>query len=159
MGAFALSGKCFVAIWNVGPVCGRDYWVDICTSPELLIFVFFMMSDPKTAPRTMLGRAAYGALTACLAAAMISIQPTEFGIKVALMSSLTIVCALVPLMERLIARRLLMLAGIRTRALTPALVAALLITVAVPIGVVQLAGNQRVFDIERGRAAPGTPTQ
>ena len=53
----ALSGRCFVAIWSVAPVCGGDYWFDICTSPELLIFAFFMMTDPKTAPRDALGRA------------------------------------------------------------------------------------------------------
>jgi Na+-translocating ferredoxin:NAD+ oxidoreductase RnfD subunit len=55
--------------------------------------VFFMMSDPATAARTPAGRIVYGAAT------LIFFQPTEFGIKVAILSSLTLVCALVPLIE------------------------------------------------------------
>ena len=50
IGAFALAGQSFLATWHDGAVEGASYWSNICASPELLIFVFFMMSDPRTAP-------------------------------------------------------------------------------------------------------------
>jgi hypothetical protein len=36
---------------GVRAVCGVDFWRVIVTSPEVLIFLFFMITDPKTAPR------------------------------------------------------------------------------------------------------------
>jgi hypothetical protein len=42
--------------------------------------------------------------TAVVAAALILPQPTEFGIKVAILSSLLLTCAMVPAFERLAAR-------------------------------------------------------
>src|SRR6202035_3585067 len=93
---FAVAGRSFIAIWRSGQVAGVAYWRDICLSPEVLIFVFFMMSDPRTTPRTRVGRVIYGAATATVAPALLYWQPTEFGIKVAILASLTFVCALVP---------------------------------------------------------------
>lgn len=40
-------------------------WVKVVASPEFLIFVCFMMSDPITAPRARSARVIYGAATAC----------------------------------------------------------------------------------------------
>ena len=105
VGIFALTGQSFIAIWHSGPVTGIAYWRDICLSPELLIFVFFMMSDPKTTPRTRLGRVIYGATTAVIAAGLLVWEPSEFGIKVAILASLTVTCALVPAIDA-IARRI-----------------------------------------------------
>lgn len=102
--AFAAAGRSFVAIWSEDPISGFDYWLRICASPELLVFVCFMMSDPATAAKTPVGRTIYGAATAVVAAGLVYFQPTEFGIKVAILASLTVVCALVPLIE-LAARR------------------------------------------------------
>ena len=36
------------ANWSFAPVCGSDFWRVIVTSPEVLIFLFFMITDPKT---------------------------------------------------------------------------------------------------------------
>ena len=98
---FAASGQSFLATWHDGPVGGASYWLNICASPELLIFVFFMMSDPKTAPRGPVARLIFGAITALVAGALVVFQPTEFGVKVAILASLTVACALVPLIEAL----------------------------------------------------------
>ncbi len=38
------------ANWAFAPVCGVDFWRVIVTSPEVLIFLFFMITDPKTVP-------------------------------------------------------------------------------------------------------------
>ena len=50
IGVLAASGHCMVARWAFAPVCGFDYWRVIITSPEVLIFLFFMITDPKTVP-------------------------------------------------------------------------------------------------------------
>ena len=44
------SGHCMTARWAFAPVCGFDFWRVIVTSPEVLIFLFFMITDPKTVP-------------------------------------------------------------------------------------------------------------
>jgi hypothetical protein len=95
------AGNSFFAIWHSGPVTGLFYWATIVLSPETLIFVFFMMSDPQTAPRSPGGRIAFGAMTALAAVALIAFQPTEYGVKVALLSSLTVTAALMPSIEGL----------------------------------------------------------
>ena len=156
---FAAGGQSFVAIWSA------EYWLRICTSPELLIFVFFMMSDPATAARAPLARVIYGSLTAVVAAALIVVQPTEYGIKVAILASLTISCALVPLIEagarRLRERRGLeapeavvprtpWLAAIRR----PASVAVLLIVLTAFAGTASLARDNDLVLIERGLTGP-----
>ncbi len=55
IGVLAASGHCMVARWAFAPVCGFDYWRVIVTSPEVLIFLFFMITDPKTVPSVALG--------------------------------------------------------------------------------------------------------
>src|SRR3989442_4006896 len=105
VGLFAAGGRSFVAIWHDGPLTGAQYWANICLSPELLVFAFFMMSDPQTAPRAARARIVYGAATAAVAAALLSFQSTEFGIKLAILSSLTVTCALAPLMDKLTWRK------------------------------------------------------
>jgi len=163
---FAASGLSFVTIWSEDPVSGFEYWLRICASPELLVFVCFMMSDPATAARTPVGRTIYGAATAVVAAALISFQPTEFGIKVAILASLTVVCALVPLIE-FAARRLRQapeqaaapalvpaLRRLSARALSPTSIAVILITVIAVAGTAALAGNEDLIFIERGLTGP-----
>jgi len=98
---FAVSGRSYYANWHQGPVGGSFYWLTIALSPELLIFVFFMITDPQTAPKSPLGRIIYAVATAFVAAGLIVVQHTEFGIKVSILSSLLLTCALVPAIERL----------------------------------------------------------
>ncbi len=173
IGAAAAGGRCFYALWSQGPVCGTSYWLNICASPELLVFVFFMISDPKTSPRLPIARELYGLAVGVLAAALIFFQPSEFGIKVALLASLTVVCSCVPLMDRLAI-------GLKARRdevphldpaaskSTPAslsmqsflsLCAAALVVIAVPIGMVALASNQSVVNVDRGIVTPTSPSQ
>ncbi|MDQ3896420.1 MAG: RnfABCDGE type electron transport complex subunit D, partial [Actinomycetota bacterium] len=99
IGLFALGGREFIAIWHEGPIAGVEYWVNVALSPEIFVFVFFMISDPQTAAKTPEARIVYGAAVAAVAAALIFFQQTEFGIKVSILSSLTAVCAVVPLLE------------------------------------------------------------
>ena len=161
----ALSGASFIAIWHVGPISGLSYWLNIATSPELLVFVFFMMSDPQTAPKAPTGRIIYGAAVAVVAAGLISFQPTEFAIKVAVLTSLTVACALVPLIENA-SRRLTrqsrvaaqdhpfpvsLSARISAAVRRPAVLAAVIIAVAAPLDAAVLAGNDQVILIELGQ--------
>jgi len=63
----AASGHCMTANWSFTPVCGVDYWRVITTSPELLIFLFFMITDPKTTPDSQTGRILFACLVALAA--------------------------------------------------------------------------------------------
>ena len=61
-----------------------------------LVFCFFMITDPKTAPRTPLAQVAYALLVAGLDQALMSA-----GSMAAPFLALVIVCACVPLLERI----------------------------------------------------------
>ena len=165
IGILALSGRSFIAIWSVDPLTGLSYWANIVLSPELLVFVFFMISDPQTAPKAPVGRLIYGAAVAAVAAALISFQPTEFAIKVSILASLTVVCAFVPVIDAYnrrsrqerssptgrapagipLGRRL------AAAARRPAVIAAAIVAVAAPVDAAILAGNRQVILIERGQ--------
>jgi hypothetical protein len=164
----ARTGHCFDAVWHAGPVCGTDYWLNICGSPELLVFVFFMISDPRTAPTKAWARVAYGIAIAVLAAALIAPQPSEFGIKLALLAGLVVVCSFVPLVDGLGAVKARTLAGVgRTLAtIRPVVspqsalmfVAAAILTVAVPAGVLALASDPLVRAIDLAGSPSVQPT-
>ncbi len=167
-GLFAVGGREFLAIWHDGPVGGMEYWVNLAFSPEVLVFVFFMISDPQTAPKAPEGRVVYGAAVAALAALLILPQQTEFGIKVSILVSLTVVCAVVPLIETAIRRRIERADRadddpvpappstpwpVRALAMArrPAVAAALVIAVAAPIDTAALSDNKQVILIEQGQ--------
>ncbi len=105
LGVLAASGHCMVARWAFAPVCGFDYWRVIITSPEILIFVFFMITDPKTVPTGRRGRIAFGFLVAVASTLLMAPQTTEFGTKVALLGGLAVVCAGRPIADRLLSAR------------------------------------------------------
>jgi hypothetical protein len=102
VGLLAASGHCMVARWAFAPVCGFDFWRVIVTSPEVLIFLFFMLTDPKTVPPGRVGRVVFALVLGVLIAVLMAPQTNEFGTKVALLGSLVIVCAGRPLIERLV---------------------------------------------------------
>jgi Na+-transporting NADH:ubiquinone oxidoreductase subunit NqrB len=102
VGLLAASGHCMVARWAFSPVCGFDYWRVIVTSPEVLIFMFFMITDPRTLPTGRVGRVVFGLLVAIASTLLMAPQTNEFGTKVALLGGLVVVCALRPLVERLV---------------------------------------------------------
>ena len=87
------------ARWHLGPVTGCEFWRVLVFSPEILVFLFFMITDPKTIPAGRLGRRLYAVAIALLATLLIAPQTTEFGTKVAVLAALALVCAARPLAE------------------------------------------------------------
>lgn len=96
----AASGHSIIASWHLGPIEGWSYWWLVVTSPEILVFIFFMITDPRTSPRSRTGRVVYGAAIGVLSALIISTQNDEFGTKVGILAGLVIVCAVVWLIDR-----------------------------------------------------------
>jgi hypothetical protein len=91
-------GHAFTARWHLGPVTGHYFWWVLVTSPEVLVFLFFMITDPKTTPTSTLGRAVYAVSIGLLSVLLIAPAQTEFWAKVALLGALAIVCAARPLL-------------------------------------------------------------
>lgn len=100
IGVLAAGGHAILARWHLGPVSDWDYWWVFVASPEIMIFVFFMITDPGTAPRPRVARPVYAASVAVLAAVLAGFQRTEFATKVSLLVALTLVCGARPLLER-----------------------------------------------------------
>ncbi len=105
MGSLSASGHCITAPWSIGPVCDTRFWWIIVTSPELLVFLFFMITDPRTVPSSRNGRVAFGVAVALTSSLLIAPQTTEFGAKVGLLGGLVIVCAARPLVSALWSHR------------------------------------------------------
>jgi hypothetical protein len=101
MGLLVIAGHSMTARWNLGPVAGWQFWTTLVLSPEVLIFVFFMITDPRTGVRGRAGGVLYGAAVAVTSAVLIAFQTTEYATKVALLAGLVVVCALRPVLERL----------------------------------------------------------
>ena len=102
VGILAASGHCMTANWAFAPVCGLDFWRVIITSPEVLIFLFFMITDPKTIPAGNVARIAFGLLVALASTLLMAPQTNEFGTKVGLLAGLVLICAGRPIVERLL---------------------------------------------------------
>jgi Na+-translocating ferredoxin:NAD+ oxidoreductase RnfD subunit len=94
----AASGHDMTARWHLGPVSDWYFWRVLAFSPEILVFLFFMITDPKTIPAGKVGRRVYAASIGLLAALLLAPQTTEFGSKVAVLSALALVCAARPLL-------------------------------------------------------------
>jgi hypothetical protein len=92
IGVLAASGHCMTARWSFEPVCGSHFWWVIVFSPEILIFLFFMITDPKTTPAGRVARVLFGIGVAMVCTLLIAPQTTEFGAKVALLAGLVVLC-------------------------------------------------------------------
>jgi ASPIC and UnbV/FG-GAP-like repeat len=92
----AASGHELTAPWHLGPIAGRDLWWLLVTSPEILVFLFFMITDPRTIPETARGRRIYSVSVGLVACLLIAPWTTEFAAKLAVLGALTIVCAARP---------------------------------------------------------------
>ncbi len=116
IGVLALSGHAMSARWHLGPITGFSFWLVLITSPEVLVFLFFMITDPKTAPRNPTARIAYAISLGLLSTLLIAGARTEFASKVGLLSSLAIVCLVMPVLQllprRALSRRWLAVAGV-----------------------------------------------
>lgn len=101
LGLLTASGHCITAAWSLTPVCGSHFWWVVITSPEILIFLFFMITDPKTIPAGRVARIAFAACLALVSTLLIAPQTTEFGAKVALLAGLVLMTPIRPLFDRL----------------------------------------------------------
>ena len=102
LGLLAANGHCMTATWSLAPVCGGDFWRVVVTSPEVLIFLFFMITDPKTIPRGPAARVAFGVAIGLVSTLLMAPQTTEFGAKVGLLAGLVVLSPARPLFERLV---------------------------------------------------------
>ena len=101
-GILAASGHCMTTNWAFAPVCGADFWRVIVTSPEVMVFLFFMITDPKTVPAGRVGRVVFGLLVAVVSTLAMAPQTNELGTKVGLLAGLVIVCAARPILDRVL---------------------------------------------------------
>jgi hypothetical protein len=90
----AVPDHCMVASWHVAPLCGRDLWSVLVSSPEVLVFALFMIPDPRTVPDGPVARIAFGIIVAILSVLLIGPTTLEFWTKTAILASLVIACAL-----------------------------------------------------------------
>jgi hypothetical protein len=102
MAAFALFAAlaflpvpdhCMIASWYATPICGQQLWQILVTSPEVLIFAFFMVPDPRTVPDGQVGRFVFGVIVALLSVVLIGPTTLEFWTKTAILASLVFACA------------------------------------------------------------------
>jgi Na+-transporting NADH:ubiquinone oxidoreductase subunit NqrB len=104
LGLLAASGHCFTAAWALEPVCGFDFWRVVVSSPEILIFLFFMITDPKTIPGGRLARVAFSVCLGLVSTLLIAPQTTEFGAKVGLLAGLMVMSPVRYVFDRLFAQ-------------------------------------------------------
>jgi hypothetical protein len=101
-GILAASGHCMTANWAFAPVCGADYYRVIATSPEVLIYAAFMVTDPPTVPAGRVGRIVFALCAAVSATLLMAPQTDEFATKVALLGGLTVLLLAHPLFDRIL---------------------------------------------------------
>lgn len=100
LGILSASGHCMIATWSPTPVCDGRFWTTVVTSPEVLVFLFFMITDPKTVPGGRAARVVFAAAIGLLATLLIAPSTTEFGAKVGLLASLALMSPTQKLFER-----------------------------------------------------------
>ncbi len=91
-GVLTLSGHAMTARWHLGEITGFYFWRVLITSPEILVFLFFMITDPKTSPKGTRARVVYSVSIALLATLLIASVRTEYWSKVAVLGALALVC-------------------------------------------------------------------
>jgi Na+-translocating ferredoxin:NAD+ oxidoreductase RnfD subunit len=102
LAVLAASGHAMTARWYLGPVESWTLWQILVFSPEVLVFLFFMITDPKTIPAGRTARRVYGVTIGLVAILLMAPQTTEYHTKVALLAALALVCAVRPLLEWLL---------------------------------------------------------
>jgi hypothetical protein len=96
----AATDHSFTTRYSLTPITGAHFWWIIMTSPEIMIFMFFMITDPRTVPEGRVARIWYGTAIGLTSALFIAPWETEFGAKVGLLSGLVVICATRPLFDR-----------------------------------------------------------
>lgn len=102
LGVLAASGHCMTATWSPTPVCGDRFWTALVTSPEILIFLFFMITDPKTIPEGKAARVVFAATLGVFTTLMIAPHSAEYGAKVGLLASLVVWSPMRGLFDRML---------------------------------------------------------
>ncbi|HEX2153812.1 MAG TPA: hypothetical protein VHL52_07530 [Acidimicrobiia bacterium] len=100
LGILASTGHCMIAAWSAEPVCDTAFWWTVVTSPEVLIFQLFMITDPKTIPGGRRARVIFASALGVLATLLIAPQTTEYGAKVGLLASLVMLSPVRNLFDR-----------------------------------------------------------
>ncbi|MDQ3671159.1 MAG: FG-GAP-like repeat-containing protein, partial [Actinomycetota bacterium] len=154
IGVLAASGHSMTAAWHVGPIEGADFWWTLVSSPEILVFLFFMITDPRTIPAGRTERRAYAIGVGLLATLLIAPFTTEFATKVAVLGALFIACMARPILVLLGSRTLLPKAPHTARTGRPAMAAVALAGAVTFVGLVMVAGIPA-----RPEAASATSTQ
>ena len=77
LAVLAATGHAMTARWHLGPIEGWELWRILVFSPEILVFLFFMITDPKTIPSGRTGRRVYAVAIGLLAALLAAPQTTE----------------------------------------------------------------------------------
>jgi hypothetical protein len=111
----ATTEHAMTARWHLGPITGAELWRILVFSPEILVFLFFMITDPKTVPESRPARRAFGAAIGLLAVLLIAPLVSEFATKVAVLGALALVCAARPLIELMLSAQRTLPAVHRTR--------------------------------------------
>jgi hypothetical protein len=94
----AATGHTITTRWSFTPISGWHFWWIVMTSPEIFIFLFFMITDPKTVPSGRIPRLVFGGVLGVVCALLMAPWDTEFGAKVGLLSGLAVMCAARPLL-------------------------------------------------------------
>lgn len=100
VGVLAVLGQSITTQWSLSPVSGTHFWWIVITSPETLIFVLLMITDPRTVPTGRSARIVFGCATGVMSTLLLAPWETEFGTKVGLLGGLVAVTALRPFVER-----------------------------------------------------------
>lgn len=124
----AVAGHAITARWYLGAIEGAEYWRILVLSPEILIFAFFMITDPRTIPPQRRHHVLFGSTVALLDVLLIATQQTEFGTKVAILGGLVVACACVPAIERWGGAQMLMRRWTGVAGVSMSLVAALVLS-------------------------------
>jgi Na+-translocating ferredoxin:NAD+ oxidoreductase RnfD subunit len=98
LAVLAASGHEMTARWHLGPITGWEFWRVLVFSPEILVFLFFMITDPRTIPRSGAGRRVYAIGIGLFAVVLMAPQTTEFATKVSVLAALFIACLLRPVL-------------------------------------------------------------
>lgn len=109
----AASGHAMTARYHLGPITGGEYWTIVALSPEVLIFLFFMITDPRTVPAGRASRVVFGVIVGVTSGLFAATQTTEFWTKVLLLTGLVVACCFRPVLERNEDRLMAMARGAR----------------------------------------------
>ncbi len=102
LGLVSASGHCITAAWALQPVCGAEFWWVVITSPEVLIFLFFMITDPKTIPSGRWARVAFALALGAICTFLIAPASNEFWAKVGLLGGLVVLTPFRVVFDRLL---------------------------------------------------------